>query len=436
MAAPKPTKPLLEADPAKILQRPPLSPRQGKNDGRYRGPEGKNDQGGPVLFYRHELGDDESWETIAEDAGYADPAELIDVNFGTVVSEEVNYYLGHWVGCNRTRDGINYSFSKSAHPGFIWLPKQRGLKYKRPIPTPRDCSLHILNPVQILRVPWSTNLLRFRAGGVATVGMLVPSVEGVRLLLSITMSDVVFTLVSARSAEFAMLRGKIIQQNITCAINEYDGGWGKDVYEKTKGLQVIARAEIEILMGMVAGSGNFAKWAYGLTNLFDYFAHNRERLFKMARAVRVIWESMGQVRTLSPVFYEVMKDAFYEGAVTTLGEFGSAVTGDPADAFGKVLGVLISDQGPDLIAGRLTATKVLKKALDTVIQGVKDKAGDAYKIAVKDYDDKAGNLALKFQSHGVAVSREDLIKIREDVERNPDAIKAALDRMTSALGDI
>jgi hypothetical protein len=64
----------------------------------------------------------EDWESVAEkfDVGVK---ELIYFNFLTVVPDEVNWYLSHYVGCVKVSpSGNNWMFSNNARPGYIFIP--------------------------------------------------------------------------------------------------------------------------------------------------------------------------------------------------------------------------------------------------------------------------------------------------------------------------
>ena len=73
----------------------------------------------------HQVRDGDSWQTLAQ--RYGVPASsIILANFKTLVPAEVNWYLHHYVGCNRpTHDGRNWMFSASAKPGIIQIPPTR-----------------------------------------------------------------------------------------------------------------------------------------------------------------------------------------------------------------------------------------------------------------------------------------------------------------------
>ena len=66
--------------------------------------------------------DGDSWWTVAKTVGVP-PLDLVHFNFGTRQPAEINWYLGHRVGCRKTTaDGKNYVFSSTASPGVIYLP--------------------------------------------------------------------------------------------------------------------------------------------------------------------------------------------------------------------------------------------------------------------------------------------------------------------------
>lgn len=77
---------------------------------------------GPRPGVPHRVGDNEDWASIARKYGVT-VRELIANNCGlNVTPEEINWYLHMRVGCNYTRDGKNWNFSKSASPGVIYIP--------------------------------------------------------------------------------------------------------------------------------------------------------------------------------------------------------------------------------------------------------------------------------------------------------------------------
>jgi hypothetical protein len=81
-------------------------------------PAGFVPQGG--VPYR--VKDNDDWANIALNNGI-DMNWLIKFNFQTNNTDEINWYLRRYVGCNKpTKDGKNWMFSSSARPGIIYLP--------------------------------------------------------------------------------------------------------------------------------------------------------------------------------------------------------------------------------------------------------------------------------------------------------------------------
>jgi hypothetical protein len=68
--------------------------------------------------------DGDSWAKVARRHAMSD-SDLIQFNFNTSDPQEVNWYLKHYVGCNKqTRDGKNFMFSATASPGIIYVPRE------------------------------------------------------------------------------------------------------------------------------------------------------------------------------------------------------------------------------------------------------------------------------------------------------------------------
>ena len=70
----------------------------------------------------HRVSDGEDWASVAAQYNVK-VDDLIYFNFHTNVPEEVNWYLRRNTGCNVSNDGgLNWAFSSSADPGFIYIP--------------------------------------------------------------------------------------------------------------------------------------------------------------------------------------------------------------------------------------------------------------------------------------------------------------------------
>src|SRR5260370_15883057 len=70
----------------------------------------------------YKVQDGDSWKSLAARWG-VDVKKLVEFNFQTNDSDEVNWYLSHVTGCNKpTPDGFNWTFSSSAKPGIIYRP--------------------------------------------------------------------------------------------------------------------------------------------------------------------------------------------------------------------------------------------------------------------------------------------------------------------------
>lgn len=86
----------------------------------------------PPNSIKHYVADGENWQTLADKYGI-DAKTIIFANFLTLVPQEVNWYLNHYVCCDTpTADRYNWRFSSSARKyvtkseraGIIYIPPQ------------------------------------------------------------------------------------------------------------------------------------------------------------------------------------------------------------------------------------------------------------------------------------------------------------------------
>ena len=109
--------------------------------------------------YRVKDGDD--WVKLAKAHGL-DPWDLIEANFKTRAPSEVNWYLRHHVGCKvATKDGRNWTFTSSAEPGIVYIPRMPPLYFVVPnmklIPQDKDMSCWFASGQMLIQWRWRTS---------------------------------------------------------------------------------------------------------------------------------------------------------------------------------------------------------------------------------------------------------------------------------------
>lgn len=77
----------------------------------------------PQNSFQYKVKDGDTWKSLARIYKIYDSRELIYRNFRTNNTDEVNWWLHEYVGCDSTDDnGLNWAFSSSANPGIIYIP--------------------------------------------------------------------------------------------------------------------------------------------------------------------------------------------------------------------------------------------------------------------------------------------------------------------------
>lgn len=72
--------------------------------------------------FEHKVRTGETLKSLAEANGLT-WQQLARFNWDTDVPDQINYYLGEYVGCTRKRDGRNYSFDDADDPGIVHIPR-------------------------------------------------------------------------------------------------------------------------------------------------------------------------------------------------------------------------------------------------------------------------------------------------------------------------
>lgn len=90
----------------------------------------------PLNGIRYQVQDGDTIANIASRSGHG-AKYIMDYAFGTHDPREVNWHLRNTVGCKKYGPaGQNFAFSKSADPGWIWLPRQAYVQLtKKPMPS-------------------------------------------------------------------------------------------------------------------------------------------------------------------------------------------------------------------------------------------------------------------------------------------------------------
>lgn len=173
----------------------------------------------PIIFWVQPHGssvypvkDNDTWSSVAQKFN-VQPGKyfkgnsaqyLIWYNFSTNNTDEVNWYLREFVGCNVSKDGgTNWAFSNSADPGIIYIPPQiinveegealeidcnRGLNGEDVITVPQyddsnfldtlSKALDVLQMVELFQTLEITIPMLVEGGliGIGVIGMIGPAV--------------------------------------------------------------------------------------------------------------------------------------------------------------------------------------------------------------------------------------------------------------------
>ena len=432
--ADEPLKPLMPLNRSKIASsHPPYGlMRASAADWALVGPEGKNDAGGPVRFYRYKVTSKDSWASLAKLDQYADPKELVRLNFwGIDHSPYVNYLMLNYIGCTHTRDGINCSFSDNLNPGIIWRPRVPATPWPPAWDkSPPNCSVVQMSPSQILRHrPNRTGVVPNL--GRVSAGMRLLSPEGVRLIISISPAELVFVLLEARAPQYQSMVNKVFHQQLSaCGANDLVFGPFAEVHRRTEFLKTAGEVEISILMGLLGGGGKWIAAGLMWTKLGDFFlSSKKDQALYLGKALVDIYKALLELRKTSPELFDLLVEAFF-------GQVWNDFKNLTSPNWSAVAGTLIGTYGPEVLSGRLTAGKFLTDTFKHFVDVAKSQAGAAVDQAKKKCQADALGYANQLQKYGVQLSKDRTDLILDELIKNPQALATALQKISAAVAPL
>ncbi len=438
-------KPLLPIDLKQINAMSPtargrFTPSIAAADWQFSGPAGRDPYdkyGRPKLFYPYKVKNNDDWATVTERAKLASPADLIRMNFfGTENDPEVvNWYLMNYVGCVRSRDGSNCSFSEDASPGLIWLPLSPYVQWP-PIRKiePWSCNVVPVTAKKVAKFKADPQAQIFGTGMVIKPGMYVASPQGLRCIVAVNGQEFLFTLVQSNDPQYKPYLGVLMSQpnGIMCGRAEVLGGVWREVADRGKSLRTAAEWEMEILMGLLAGGGKAIQIGIATAGAIDFLLTDKVRKYELhARALIVTLDEMHKLRNTSPVLFDLFVGGLFAEAKKQLGDnIGSS-------PHATIAGWVIGEVGPEMISGKIDILETAANGMETLAKSlVKSLEKNAKDKAIADYKKDSAAFVNKLQSAGIAYTPGTEAELIAEIEKHPEAIGNALAKIGAAFAAV
>jgi hypothetical protein len=412
-------------------------PSIGPADWQFSGPAGRDPYdifGQPHLFYPYKVTSQDDWATVAARAKLKDdPKKLIRMNFfGIDDPAVVNWFLMHYVGCVRTRDGVNCSFSDDARPGIVWLPRSPHVVWPpKPTAAAWDCGIVPVRAGTLVAYKVSKRANIFGTGQVLEAGTYVASPQGLRLILSANSAEILFTLVHASEPKYTPWLNVVMAQpnGIVCGRSELDAGIWRQVADRGQALKRVAEWEMEILMGLLAGAGPALRLGIATASGIDYWLTDKLRKHEnLARALITTFFELRKLRNTSPKLFQLFVGGLFAEAKKQLGE---AVLADPS---GALAGWVIGEAGPAAIAGRLDALGYVADVLENIAKELGKNLGKTAKDnAVAAYRKDSAAFATQLQKAGIAFTPGTEQELLAEIEKDPQAVERAMEKISAAF---
>jgi hypothetical protein len=180
-------------------------------------------------------------------------------------------------------------------------------------------------------------------------------------------------------------------------------------------------------MGIIAGSSTVGFVAIVGIEIAEFVKENRKNFAKWSRMLAAVLAVRATMKRIAPTLY----DKVFNAVLTQLYDKVPETLPD-AVAFG--VGVVLGAAGKALWRGKFSVLSVLLVVLEQIVVRFSlSVAPVAAKLAVADHQKFEADLIQTLKDAGVSISSADVKHIVEEVQKHPQEMKEAFDKLKAAF---
>jgi hypothetical protein len=195
----------------------------------------------------------------------------------------------------------------------------------------------------------------------------------------------------------------------------------------------IAEAEMKLLMGVVAGASGVGFAVVIGTEALQWVVENQENFNRWKRQLQAVLDVRDFLKQYSPTLYEKVFDAVLKQFSKDFkAKMPETVT---PQVVAYAVGVVIGAAGKAAAQGKFSILRVVLSVLGQIVTRFGfDVAPGAFKLTMAEYGKLADEIIGKLKEVGVAIAKEDVQKIVDEVKQRPAEIKSAFQKLQEVFG--
>jgi hypothetical protein len=214
------------------------------------------------------------------------------------------------------------------------------------------------------------------------------------------------------------LKDKFYAQRAKDFVNEVTSYPLVEAGRRAKFGQRVSEIGVKLLMGVLAGASGVGFALVIGTEIAEFMFENQENFAKWKHQFEAVLKARKSLKAQAPTLYDKVFDSILNKLTSKLPE---AVTADTV-AFG--VGVIVGTAGKKLAHGKFSLLAVIFVVLEQiVIRFSLDVLPCAVMITGEEYEKLAEVIINKMRDAGVTISKVDIQKIVQEVNKHPAEIK-------------
>ena len=380
----------------------------------------------------HEVADGDSWKSLATKYRI-DAKNIVWINFRTSRPAEINWHLKNYVGCTKSNDGKNYSFSSNDKPGVIWIPTRLIGTAKAPPSKeePQDFRRFVSDKCTSKRYTClsEAGIREFSKGAKNSTfthrrgmydmtfrrGDVYKTMDGQRIVVKAG-----YHMIFLMNGHYYMQDGRDFMEDVVMDA-VIDG------FQRAKGMMRLAEVEMAFFMGLAGAAAGGAGFIAVTTVSVGKFLQKHD-IGKLAKQIAAFWIARAVLKKVAPTLYDKL---FWGTMKLVLKRLPRSVNELSAEDIAGLIGGIVGKLGINAV--ETTLKQVFTITVELIKFMITKLPVNAGLLLVKDYTKLAQQFQEAFKRMKIHLSNRDAMKIVKEVYDNYDVVKKTLSELAWAF---
>ncbi len=203
--------------------------------------------------------------------------------------------------------------------------------------------------------------------------------------------------------------------------------------QRAVGMAKLAEFQVNMLLGIVAGSSGIGMLAVVGVDIFKFLVMNKDNFNKWLIQMQAFLKVRERLKAKAPILYEKIFEMFLKQLWIATKKNIPAATTQP-HVVGKLIGIMLGKFGKAAVRSRLTILGTIWIILSNVTSKIITSTPSAIRITSGAYKQLAIDLLSQLRKIGITISEREAQQIFQEIAKHPNEIRDIFRELQAAFG--